>query len=65
MSDTQIVLALAIGALLIVVSGCVILVVIVRLRRVVSSQFEELEKLFGDLRTGQDGEKPIESRPEQ
>ncbi len=58
MSDTQIVTALAVGMFMVILFGCLILVVIVRLRRVVKSQLETLDSLASTLRAGQEQDKP-------
>jgi hypothetical protein len=55
-SDTQIIVALAVGASVFIAICCLILIVIVRLNRAVKSQFETLDNLLGTLRAagGQD-----------
>jgi hypothetical protein len=57
-SDTQIIIVLAVGVSVIVVFACVVLVVLARLRRVVKSQFETLDSLVSALRTGEGRDKP-------
>lgn len=56
MSDTQIIVALAVGASVFIAICCLILIVIVRLKRAVKSQFETLDNLLGTLQAtrGQD-----------
>lgn len=58
MSRTQVVVALAAGVSTIVTFGCLILVVVVRLRRLVKSQLDTLDSLLSTLRSGQDHDKP-------
>lgn len=60
MSDTQIIIVLAVGVCVIIVFACVVLVVLARLRRVVKSQFETLDSLLSALRAGQGRDKPGE-----
>lgn len=59
-SDTQIIVALAVGASVFIAFCCLILIVIVRLRRVVTSQFETLDKLLNTLHAGQGQDPPRE-----
>lgn len=58
-SDTQIIVVLAVGASVLVVLGCLILIVLFRLRRVVRSQFEALDKMVSTLRA-RSGDTPRE-----
>ncbi|MDQ3762001.1 MAG: hypothetical protein M3460_09985 [Actinomycetota bacterium] len=57
MSDTQIIIALAVGVSMIVIFGCLILVVVARLRRVVKLQFETIDSLLSALRARQERDK--------
>jgi hypothetical protein len=57
-SDTQIIIALIVGASVFVLICCLILVVMVRLRRAVKSQLETIDGLFSALRAGRDGDTP-------
>lgn len=58
MSHTQIIIALAVGVSMIIIFGCLILVVVVRLRRLVKSQLNTLDSLLSTLRSGQDHNDP-------
>lgn len=53
MSSTQIGIIVAVGVSAIAVLGCLALVVLARLRRVIKAQFETLESLLGAVRAGQ------------
>ena len=57
-SDTQIIVALAVGASVFIAICCLILIVIVRLRRVVKSQFETLDNLLSTLHADRGRETP-------
>jgi hypothetical protein len=59
-SDTQIIIALAVGASVFIIFCCLILVVVVRLRRVMKSQFETVDSLLSALRAGRGGDTPRE-----
>jgi hypothetical protein len=59
-SNTQIIIVLAISVSTIIILGCLVVFVIVRLRRVVKSQFETLESLLSSMRSGQGGDEPGE-----
>jgi hypothetical protein len=61
-SDTQIIIALIVGASVFVLICCLILVVMVRLRRAVKSQLETIDNLLSALRAGRDGDTSHEPR---
>ncbi|MGH3870558.1 MAG: hypothetical protein ACRDSR_03420 [Pseudonocardiaceae bacterium] len=58
MSATQIVVVLVAGASAIIILGCVLLVVMLRLQRVVRTQLETLDEILGPLRTDQGPDAP-------
>ncbi|MGH3822085.1 MAG: hypothetical protein ACRDRA_04485 [Pseudonocardiaceae bacterium] len=58
MSNTQIIVVLIVGVSLIVLLGCLIMIVMVRLRRVIKLQFETIEKLLSAARAEQGHDKP-------
>lgn len=60
MSDTQIIIVLAVGASAVIVFCCVILAVMVRLQRVVKSQLEAIEKILSAQRAGGGRDTPRE-----
>ncbi|MGQ0718498.1 MAG: hypothetical protein ACT4NP_14530 [Pseudonocardiales bacterium] len=60
MSDTQIIIVLVAAASVVILFGCVILVVMVRLRRVVKSQLETVDKLLRAQRAGRGRDTPSE-----
>ncbi len=60
MSDTQIIVALAVGASVFIAICCLILIVIVRLNRVVKSRFETLDKLLSTMNAGPERDTPHE-----
>lgn len=60
MSDTQIIIALAVGASVFIIFCCLILVVVVRLRRVMKSQLETVDTLLNALRAGRGSDTPRE-----
>ncbi|MGH3900555.1 MAG: hypothetical protein ACRDTA_20370 [Pseudonocardiaceae bacterium] len=60
MSDIQIVIVLAAGASVVVILGCLILVVMIRLRRVVTLQLKTIDELLGPLRAGRGRDTPRE-----
>jgi hypothetical protein len=59
-SDTQIIIALAVGASVFIIFCCLILVVVVRLRRVMKSQLETVDTLLNALRAGRGRDTPRE-----
>jgi hypothetical protein len=52
-SDTQVIIVLAVGASVFVLFCCLILVVMIRMRRVVTSQLETIDNLLSTLRADQ------------
>ncbi|MGH4007169.1 MAG: hypothetical protein ACRDTH_03190 [Pseudonocardiaceae bacterium] len=60
MSDTQIIIALAVGGAVVIIFLTVILVVMVRLHRVVKSRLETVDKLLSAQRAGRGHETPRE-----
>lgn len=60
MSSTQIGIIVAVGVSAIAVLGCLALVVLARLRRVIKAQFETLETLLSAVRADQAHDKPSE-----
>ncbi|HEV7451425.1 MAG TPA: hypothetical protein VGO16_08565 [Pseudonocardiaceae bacterium] len=60
MSDTQIIIALVVGASVFIAICCLILIVIVRLRRAVKSQFETLNNLLSTLHADRERDTPPE-----
>lgn len=62
MSDTQIIVAVAVGASVFIAIFCLMLIVVVRLRRAVKSQFETLNNLLSTLQAGRGGDTPSEPR---
>lgn len=63
-SDTQIIVAVAVGASVFIAICCLMLIVVVRLRRVVKSQFETLENLLSTLPADRGRDTPPEPRGE-
>jgi hypothetical protein len=59
-SDTQIVIVLVVGAAVFIAICCLILIVILRLQRVVRSQFETIDNLLATLRAGRGQDTPHE-----
>jgi hypothetical protein len=59
-SDTQIIVALAVGASVFIAICCLILIVMVRLNRAVKSQFETLNNLLGTLQAARGQDTPRE-----
>ncbi|HKR51381.1 MAG TPA: hypothetical protein VJT72_17720 [Pseudonocardiaceae bacterium] len=64
MSDTQIVIVLVAGAAVFIAICCLILIMILRLQRVVRSQFETIDNLLATLRAGRGQDVPGEPRGE-
>lgn len=64
MSDTQIIVAVAVGASVFIAIFCLLLIVVIRLRRVVKSQFETLGNLLSTLRADRGRDTPPEPRSE-
>ena len=62
MSDTQIIVALALGVFAFVIFGSLILIVVVRLRRVVRSQLQTLDNLVSTLQAARQRDTPEEPR---
>lgn len=50
MSNTQIIIVLAVAAAVLVISGCLIMIVMIRLRRMVNSQLKTLNDLLSAQR---------------
>jgi signal transduction histidine kinase len=59
-SDTQIIVVLAVAAVVLVIFGCLILVVVIRLRRMVNSQLKTLNNLLSVQRADQERDTPRE-----
>jgi hypothetical protein len=59
-SDTQIIIALAVGASAFSIFCCLILVLVVRLRRVMKSQLETVDSLLSALRVDRGRDTPRE-----
>lgn len=59
-SETQIIVVLVVGAVVLAVLACLTLIVLLRLRRVVRSQFEALDKMVSTLRATRGGDTPRE-----
>jgi hypothetical protein len=59
-SETLIIIVLAIGVLAIVLVVGVVMIVLSRLRRVIQQRFEMLENVIGTLQPGQADDKPGE-----
>lgn len=53
MSETQVIVVLAVAAAVLVIFGCLILVVVIRLRRMVNSQLKTLNNLLSAQRADQ------------
>ena len=60
MSNTQIIVLLIVGASLVILLGCLMVIVMIRLRRVIKLQFETIEKLLGNQHASQGHDKPAE-----
>jgi hypothetical protein len=60
MSDTQITIVLVVSVSVVIILGCLIVAVVVRLRRVVKSQLTTLDNLVSTLRASQGRDKPGE-----
>lgn len=52
------IIVLAVGLSAVALLGCLALIVISRLRRVIKSRFETIEQLLSTVRSAQDDEKP-------
>jgi signal transduction histidine kinase len=52
-SETQVIVVLAVAAAVLVIFGCLILVVVIRLRRMVNSQLKTLNNLLSAQRADQ------------
>jgi signal transduction histidine kinase len=52
-SDTQVIIVLAVAAAVLIIFGCLILVVVIRLRRMVNSQLKTLNNLLSAQRADQ------------
>jgi signal transduction histidine kinase len=52
-SETQVIVVLAVAAAVLVIFGCLILVVVIRLRRMVNSQLRTLSNLLSAQRADQ------------
>lgn len=60
MSETLIIIVLAIGVFAIVLVVGVVMIVLARLRRVIQERFEMLENVIGTLQPGQADDQPGE-----
>ncbi len=60
MSETQVIVVLAVAAAVLVIFGCLILVVVIRLRRMVNSQLKTLNDLLSARRADQGPDTPHE-----
>jgi hypothetical protein len=60
-SDTQVIIVLAVAAAVLIIFGCLILVVVIRLRRMVNSQLKTLNNLLSAQRADQGPDAPRES----
>ncbi|HEY6424704.1 MAG TPA: hypothetical protein VIY28_15950 [Pseudonocardiaceae bacterium] len=65
MSQTQVVIVLVVGASVFILFCCLILIVILRLRRVVTSQLETLDSQLSTLQTGAGPDTPSQRPDEQ
>jgi hypothetical protein len=59
-SNTPIIVVLIVGVSLIIFLGCLVMVVLARLRRVMKLQFETIEKLLSAQHASQGQDKPAE-----
>jgi signal transduction histidine kinase len=59
-SDTQVIVVLAVAAAVLIIFGCLILVVVIRLRRMVNSQLKTLNSLLSVQRADQGRDTPRE-----
>jgi signal transduction histidine kinase len=59
-SETHVIVVLAVAAAVLVIFGCLILVVLIRLRRMVNSQLKTLNNLLGAQRADQGRDTPHE-----
>lgn len=64
MTTTQIIVVGIVGVSIIFLLGCLMLIVIARLRRVMTSQFETIDKLLSAVRADQAHDKPTEPAKE-
>lgn len=64
MTTTQIIVVGIVGVSIIILLGCLILIVIARLRRVMTLQFETIDKLLSAVRADQARDKPAEPAKE-
>ena len=60
MSNTQIIIALAVGVSVFAIFFCLILIVVIRLRRVVNSQLKTLDDLLSARRADRGPDTPRE-----
>lgn len=60
MSNTQIVIVLAVAASVLVIFGCLIMIVVIRLRRMVNSQLKTLNDVLSAQRAEQGPDTPRE-----
>lgn len=60
-SDTQIIVVVAIGASVFIIFCCLVLVVLIRLNRVVKSQLKTIDNLLSARRAGREPDTPHES----
>jgi signal transduction histidine kinase len=59
-SDTQVIVVLAVAAAVLIIFGCLIMVVVIRLRRMVNSQLKTLNSLLSAQRADQGHDTPRE-----
>ena len=60
MSNTQVIIVLAVAASVLVIFGCLIMVVVIRLRRMVDSQLKTLGDLLSAQRAAREPATPRE-----
>ncbi|HZA17091.1 MAG TPA: hypothetical protein VE645_09430 [Pseudonocardiaceae bacterium] len=60
MSNTQIIIVLAVAASVLVMFGCLIMIVVIRLRRMVNSQLKTLDDLLSAQRADRGPDTPSE-----
>ena len=60
MSNTQIIIVLAVAASVLVMFGCLIMIVVIRLRRMVNSQLKTLDDLLSVQRADRGPDTPSE-----
>jgi hypothetical protein len=60
MSNTQIIIVLAVAASVLLMFGCLIMIVVIRLRRMVNSQLKTLDDLLSAQRADRGPDTPSE-----